>query len=245
MSLRKKFAKGAYFPILLLSGSVLGTLSGRLLSYDNWDMERLDDADQIIEKFDHALEDLLVLEQENKALDAKMTDALLDWRNVSEAKAKYQSNLTELSQRSSEYAKLMLSMTDINEKDFESLATKFNARGFSKYSSFEVDPSDANSLKECRSSSWDAKERAYNYKDLSICIDRAEENKFFIPITLGVLGFCIFGIGAASFGTSERRRRWIELPDKPKQKSEKTAKHDRPVACLKRRLGLYPKRPGN
>ncbi len=237
MSLRKKFAENV-FPIMLTTGALLGGSIGYQTIDHDWDDQRGSDADQVVAEFEGAFEELSALKQENTQLNKDRKSSLLKWDAVSDSGQKYQENLKELSQRSAEYAKLMLSSSEISERDFESLAANFNNIGLSLFSDLKVDPADADGLKECQLKHYSPNADSEMYSRISNCMD--DDKKFKMTSLDGLIGVVISALIVTFPGGSPTLRRWRELPDKPK--SPKSGKGM--GARLARRINP-PKRPQN
>lgn len=237
MSLRKKFAENV-FPIMLGIGALSGGSIGYQAIDHDWDDQRADDAEQVVTEFENAFEDLSILKQENAQLNKERKSSLLKWEDVSDSGQKYQANLDELSQRSEEYAKLMLSSSEISERDFEGLATQFNDIGLSSFSGLKIDSGNADGLKECQVKYYSPKADYDMHSNISRCMN--DNKKFGIAPLSGLIGAMLSILIIMGLEETNTLYKWRKLPDKPKNPKSGQGMGAR----LARRI-KPPKRPQN
>jgi len=242
MSLRKKFANSLYLPFFIGGGLLAGGLTGHQLNQNDWDLERSNNADQMVEKFSSSFEKMSSLKDQNQMLEEQFSNILLDLSDgeMDEIKAQYAFNDTLLKKQGLQFAGQILSSDHINERDFEALATEFNTLGLSEYASVSIDPDNANALKECNANLSPISDER-DYKKVSSCME--DKNDIDVIVVLFVIGLFGGGMSGAIFEDSRIRRRWKNISDKPKSKENKSGKSL--STRLKNRLGLHPKRPQN
>ena len=242
MSLKKKFADYLYVPFFIGGGIVAGGLIGGQVDQNDWDLERSNNADQMVEKFSSSFEEMSSLKDKNQKLEDQFSNILLDLTDgeMDGIKAQYASNDALLKKQGLQFVGQILSSDHINERDFEALATEFNALGLSEYASISINSDNANALKECNTS-LSPMSVEEDYTKVSSCMaDENDEGPLFL---LAVLGLIVGVFGGCIFEDTNLRQRWRDASDKPKSKKDKPG--ESLGERLKNRIGLHPKRPEN